>query len=160
GAPLELRRVEIENGLRGGAIWPCLGIAEIERQFCTHGTWTRSQRIEPRGKRWRERCNQRCKLSQRRRSQIKRQLSGRTGAIEIAAALQHDAIRLTDLHPVEQESLRTVGQFYRERMQFLASRDGAADIERQLRFLRPLGLRARQRANEGRVGIEIEPFRL
>ena len=99
-------------------------------------------------------------LAERRRARIQRQLAGRVGAVEIAGAFQRHAVGLADLQLIERDRLRTVAELRHQRPQFLAGRHGAADIQRQLRLVRPFGLRARQRAREGRRGIEIETFRL
>ena len=85
---------------------------------------------------------------------------GGVDAIEIAGAFQRDAVGLTDIQLVERERFRAVAKPGHQRPQFLAGRDGAADIERELRFVRPLGLRARERTDEGGGRIEIEAFRL
>ena len=93
--PLSCGASRSSDGGRDRAIGPRLVLAEIERQLGAHGPRTRSHRIEPRGKRRRERRNQRGELTAAtRRVEIERQLSGQTGAIEIAATFQRYAIGL------------------------------------------------------------------
>src|ERR1700722_6611753 len=96
---LELWRMKVEFADHDRAA-DCLVPGEIERQFSPHRARIGSQRIEPRRKRWRKRCNKPGKLAERRRGRSKLQLSEQIGAIEIASTLQHHAIGLTDLQPV------------------------------------------------------------
>jgi len=47
GAAAKLRRVEIELGVRDGAIGSCFILVEIERQFKARGTRIGPHRVEP-----------------------------------------------------------------------------------------------------------------
>ena len=67
---------------------------------------------------------------------------------------------MADFQLIERDRFRPEAKLCDQRMQFLTRRRGMADIQRQLRFVRPLGLRPRKRPQEGAGGIEIETFRL
>src|SRR5260370_26099281 len=97
---LDLRRIKIESTEHHRAT-ECFIPGEIERQFSAHRARIGPQRIEPRGKRWRKRCNKSGKLTQRCCRRTKLQLPKHIDAIEMAPALQHHAIRLPALQPVD-----------------------------------------------------------
>ena len=61
---------------------------------------------------------------------------------------------------LQRERFRAIAKLGGERPQLLASPNRAADIQRELPFVRPLGLRARQRACERRRCVKIETLRL
>ena len=156
----QLRRIEIERGVRVGAIGMFGILVEREREFEARGARACPHRGEPRRNGRRQRRHKSGDLTERRGARVQRQLSGRIDPVECACAFHRDAAGLADFQLIERERLRTVAELRRERMQFLAGRNGAVDIQRQLNLLRPFGLRAEQRTHEGGCRVEIEAFRL
>ena len=160
GDALELRRIDIDHGARIGTIGLPGALVEIEREFDARGPRARPHRVEPRSQRRRKRRHQRGDLAKRRRRRMKFQLPDRSEAIETADAFQRDLVRLTNIQLVERERLRSIAKPGHQRPQLLAGRNGAADVERQLPFVRPFGLRAGQRTRKRRGRIEVEAFGL
>src|SRR4029077_12252065 len=59
GMTAKLRRIDIDVEARGDTVSDLfLAPAEIQREFRSHRTRRRRNRIEPRRQRWRKRCNQ------------------------------------------------------------------------------------------------------
>jgi hypothetical protein len=106
----------------------------------------------------REWCDQARDPIERRRAGIQRQPPGGIDTVEKARPFQGNAISLADFQLIERDRFRPEAKLCDQRLQFLARRQGVADIQRQLRFVRPLGLRPRKRPHEGCGGIEIETF--
>jgi len=112
--------------------------------------------LKPRRQRWRQRRDQAGDLTKRRGAGSQRQSPGGIDTVETAGAFDRHAAGIADFQLIQRDRGRTVAQLRQQRMQRLTGRGGAADIERQLRRVRPFRLRACQRARECRRRIEIE----
>ena len=101
GHALELRRVEIDDSARMGAIGLSGALVDIESNFHARRARGRPHRVEPRGKLWRERCDQSGHSAERGGARIEREFSDCIDAVETTRAFQRHAVGLADLELVE-----------------------------------------------------------
>ena len=139
---------------------PARDLVERERELDARRAGARAHRVEPRDQRGRKRRHQAGEFTKRRRRRVEFQLPNRRDAIETAHAFQGDLVELTNIQLVERKSLRAIAKPGHQRPQFLAGRNGASDIEREMSFVRPLGLRTRKRTGKGDGRIKVEALGL